>query len=168
MTMRITKDRLKQVLRETRELQNRSVYVGVPSMKATRDEQEKGHEVNNAYIGIIMEFGAPRANIPARPWLVPGVRAAEEKIRQRFKKAAEEIFNGNKSNYEQHLDAAGLQAQNSVKRRIRNVIPPPLSDRTLYARKHRKVAPRQGETPLIDTGKFLNSISYVIRNKGAK
>ena len=57
--------------------------------------------------------------------------------------------------------AAGLIAQNSVRRTLTTAAYRPLSERTLAERRARG---RTGTKPLIDTGQYRNSITYVVRD----
>eukprot|EP01037_Dinobryon_pediforme_P023422 gene23422-24868_t len=62
------------------------VLVGIPDQNAPRsaDEDEarkaSGEPVNNAELGYIHEFGVPEQNIPARPFLIPGITAVKARL----------------------------------------------------------------------------------------
>ena len=51
------------------ELASTAVYVGIPESEDARKEGDVG----NATIGYAMEFGLPANNVPARPFLIPGI-----------------------------------------------------------------------------------------------
>ena len=51
-----------------------------------------------------------------------------------------------------------------VKAYIDNTIAPPLSPRTLYARRHREDRPNDRNRPLRDRDDLYNAITYVIRD----
>ncbi len=163
MSLKVVQDRTAEVLAEIRALADNRVLVGIPSDRAGREEEGL---INNAALGYIHENGSPEANIPARPWLRPGIDKAKEKITARFKLAAKAALNGEPGSSIQHLNAAGLIGQNAARNEIQNGDHLPLSEKTIYRRQHRKVAPRMGERPLIDTGQMRNSVTYVIRKKG--
>lgn len=156
--MKITKDKVAQVLKGIRLLEEESIYVGVPEKN---DERKKG-TITNAHLAAIQEFGWPKGNIPARPFLVPGVRDSEEKVAPHLRKAADAAMERKPSKVRQQYDAAGLIAQNVVRAIINRGINPPLKKSTIAARKRRG---RMGTKPLIDTGQLRNSITYVIRKK---
>lgn len=163
MSIKVTKDNVKQVMREIQDLAANRVLVGIP---ADKTERENGDPINNAMLGYIHENGAPEANIPARPWLHPGINKVRDKIAARAKLAAQAALKGDEGSSMRHLNAMGLIGQNAARNEIQNGDHLPLSEKTLYRRKHRKVAPRMGERPLIDTGQMRNSVTYVIRKKG--
>ncbi len=148
------------------EIATHKVMVGVPASKAQRDDPSEA--INNAEIGYLNEHGAPEANIPARPHLVPGARSIRTEVVRRFKAIGQQALSGDIKAVTRGLHAVGLLGQAAVRKRITDGPFEPLADSTLYARQHRKVAPRQGEKPLIDTGQYRNSITYVIRGKGGK
>lgn len=66
-------------------LGTKTVAIGVPSSKAAR----KGDaEMNNATLAFIHDRGAPDVNIPARPFLEPGIDRARPEVLEILKKAA--------------------------------------------------------------------------------
>lgn len=156
----MTRDAVAQMMRQVQALTKREVLVGIPAENTER--REKGEPINNAILGYIHENGAPKANIPPRPFLIPGVKNAEPKTAKRFEAAAKAALSGNPDGVERNLHAAGLIAQNAVRAVINSGVPPELSERTLEARRRRG---RTGDVPLIDTGQLRNSITYVIRQK---
>lgn len=156
--MTIIKDKVEQVLKGIRLLDDESVYVGIPEKK---DARTKG-KINNAYLGATQEFGSPKHNIPARPFLVPGVRDSEKRVRPQLRKAADAAMEGHHSEVMRRFNSAGMIAQNVVRAVINRGIAPPLKKSTIAARKRRG---RTGAKPLIDTGQLRNSITYVIRKK---
>lgn len=171
-------DRSAKVLGSMRALLRREVLVGIPAENAER--QEKGETLNNATLGYIHENGAPAANTPARPFLVPGVVKAKDQINARFKKAAEAALAGEPAKMLRQLESAGIEAVSSVKNYMDSGISPALSDATLRARAKRGRKGAQAELdsraqgnaegtqlakPLIDTGELRGKITYVVRNK---
>lgn len=159
----VKRDAMADIMKSLHALTGQDVLVGVPSDRAER--KDPGQPVNNAEIGYWQEFGAPGANIPARPHLVPGIERAKPEISAQLRAAAVAGLTGKPGDVLKAMHKAGLIAQNSVQNKIREGLEPELSALTLYKRKHRKVAPRMGEKPLIDTGAYLKSITYVIRKK---
>ncbi|MEX6506963.1 hypothetical protein [Jiella sp. M17.18] len=156
---------MKELFKAISRLDKTRVLVGIPAEKAGRDD---GSPLNNAEIGYIQEFGAPEQNIPARPFLIPGVAGAKEKFTPHLKAAAKLALSGKVENIDVPLHRAGLVAQNAVHNKIEQGPFVPLAPATLYKRKHRKEAPRDGEKPLIDKGELLRSVTYVVtqRRKG--
>lgn len=171
-------DRLKEVLQSINGLVDKQVLIGVPDSTAGR--KDKGAPLSNAEIGYIQETGAPEINLPARPFLVPGVAAAQSKTLPQLQKGVEAALDGDIDAVQRRLSSAGLIAQSSVRKRINSGITPALSEATLRerARRGRKGAKEElarraaGEKPgtelakpLIDTGQLRNSITYVIRKR---
>ncbi|WP_211305489.1 hypothetical protein [Xenorhabdus cabanillasii] len=126
-------------------------------------------------------FRSPRQNIPSRPHLRPGVRSVEDKTTEQLKIAAESVLDGKQDKAEKALNKAGQIAVQGVQRYMTIHDFEPLADLTVAARARRgrkgakaEVKNRQeGGTPnnanakpLIDTGAYRHSITYVVRNKG--
>lgn len=147
-------DGLPDLLRRMAAVAQRDVLVGIPA------GEQRDDGPTNAEIGYQNEFGSPANNIPARPHLIPGVAAVQDKAVARLTQAASAAATGRMSDAERHLHAAGLIAQNSVRRTLTTAAYRPLSERTLAERRARG---RTGTKPLIDTGQYRNSITYVVR-----
>lgn len=135
------------------------VYVGIPADNTNRTDDAP---IGNAAIGYIQETGSPINNIPARPFLVPGIKSVADRLASIFRKAGQNALAGDLDAVQKGLNAAGIVAQSAVKARITAGIPPALAKSTLAARASRGV---NRTKPLIDTGQLLNSITYVIRKK---
>ena len=125
------------------------VMVGIPNDKDSRDGP-----IGNAGLGYIHEFGSALQNIPARPFLYPGVINAAEQISKHMIKAMD-------IGPEVAFNRAGLSAVTSVKKMIRSQEGfEPLAPSTLAAREREGF---KGTKALIHTGQLLNSVTYVIR-----
>lgn len=155
----IVKDGMPALLKGMADLVKSEVLVGIP---AQTTERQDGEPINNATLGYIHENGAPAAGIPARPFLVPGVAAVEDKVAAQLGKAASASLAGDARAVNQRLHAAGMVAESSVKNTINAGVEPKLADSTIAARERRG---RSGTVPLIDTGKLRNSITHVVRRK---
>lgn len=152
--MQMITDALPDLLRRMAAVAQRDVLVGIPS------GEQRDDGPTNAEIGYQNEFGSPANNIPARPHLIPGVAAVQDKAVARLTQAASAAATGRMSDAERHLHAAGLLAQNSVRRTLTTAAYRPLSERTLAERRARG---RTGTKPLIDTGQYRRAITYVVR-----
>ena len=159
--LNVQKDISKNLISDIKKLTKTDVLVGIPAQGSTR--QDDG--ANNALIGYILENGDPERNLPARPFLVPGVDAASEEVGKRLTKAADAALDGRQEAIDTQLRAAGMVAESSVKLTITNGEFAPLSERTLKERKKRG---RSGEKPLIDTGQLRRSVTHIVRKKGQK
>jgi hypothetical protein len=162
------------------QLVTREVLVGVPADKAGRRES---NSPNNAMLAYVHDNGSPAQNIPARPFMTPGIERVKEDIKRELKEGARACLDGSISSGAVHLNRVGIIAQSSIRNRINEGIAPPLSDATLQARiknrtsiqgakkelKRREQGLMPSATaeakPLIATGQLRNSINYVIREK---
>jgi hypothetical protein len=150
-------------LKAQKELRSSQVLVGIPAEKAPRTSEEaKGMPINNAALGYIHNYGMPSQNIPARPFLEPGIKNAGSQITNYFGKAGVAALEGNTSGVLKNLTAAGIVAASSVRAKINSGPFEPLKASTLAAR-HRRG--RTGEKPLIDTAQLLRSISFILRKQ---
>lgn len=147
-----------------KELGKYDLLVGVPADEdRTSGEgstaRDKG-TVNNATLAYIHNTGSPSQNIPARPTLLPGIDDAKDKITGRLKDGAKGALDGSKDRVEKSFMAAGQAAVDAVKRRIRSNTPPPLSPKTLAARRRRG---QRSTRTLVDTAQYLNSHTFVLK-----
>lgn len=158
MTVQIIKDNLKSLLKNIESMSKKSVLIGIPSDKTIRPEVPQ----TNAELGYLHEHGSPARNIPARPFLIPGVKAANENTTKILKEYAGKALQDYKA-IDNGLNAAGLFAQNSVKKYIiAQTNFTPLSAATIAQRKAKGF---KGTKALIRTGQLLNSITYVVKEK---
>jgi len=192
-SVKITKDALPELLRAIKRLTAQEVLVGIPDKNADRPaDPDDPSPPTNATLGYIHEFGVPEQNIPARPFLMPGIAAASDDIIKRMRDGGKAVLRGQPDAVEKAMSKVGLAASNSVKEKITDGPFAPLSLRTIEARANRggKGKGRKGARqyvklmeegvpldvlngadlvrPLIDTGKLRQSITYVVRKKGQK
>lgn len=153
-------DKAQSIVDALKTLANKDVLVGIPESKDERDDGDIG----NAAIGYINENGSPAQNIPQRPHLKPGVKSVEHDFIPHLKAAAQKALEGNAEGAVTSLDRAGTVAANGVKRYITITGFTPLADATIANRLRRG---RTGNKPLIDTGEYRRSITYVVRDKDA-
>lgn len=131
-------------------------------VRAVKEALSSG-QADNALIGYVQEFGDDAKHIPPRPFLIPGVQDAKDKIAAQLAKAGRAAMDGNDAGIAIGFEAAGVVAQNAVRAKITEGPFTPLSARTLQARRAKG---RTGEKPLIDTGALRQSITYAIVSKG--
>ncbi|WP_186205916.1 hypothetical protein [Burkholderia gladioli] len=192
MAVKMTQDNLDAVLKSIAALVQQEVLVGVPDSTAGR--KDDGQPISNAEIGYIMETGSPANNVPARPHLVPGVEHVLPAVTKQLERGVGAALDGKAEKVDQQLHAAGTLAVSSVRLTIRNNIPPPLAPSTVANRyrQRRTQGPRKAEKeyaalidagaqaagmslaeiqsaagiiPLINTGEYLKSITYVVRRR---
>jgi hypothetical protein len=179
----VTRDSVAEVLSAINSLTKNRVLIGIPEETAERDPKD-GDKINNAQLLMVHEFGAPASNIPARPTLIPGVKAYQQRAIERLKiagRAAMDVVGStNPHDISQvqpivgaarssdkpdkavmaQFNAIGLEAVVSVKKQFTEGALAPLKPATIAARKR---AGFEGERPLIRTSDLMRHISYVIR-----
>ena len=154
----VVRDNTAQLQAAIAELTDTELLVGVPSTKAGR----RDGPASNAVIAYVQDNGLPERNIPARPFLRPGIENAMNEITTRLRDAARLAMDGSLEACRRALHAVGLTAQASVRAKITDGPFTPLAESTLAQRRARG---RTGTRPLIDTGQLRNSITYVLRNR---
>lgn len=143
-------------------LDKNQVLVGIPAEKAARSSEEATGPINNAALGYIHDNGSPAANIPARPFLDPGIKTKQEQISGFMGAAGKAALEGKPQLVFKNLTAAGLVAQAGVRMKINTGPFKPLAPATIAARQRRG---RRGTRPLIDTAQLRNAISFIVRKK---
>ncbi len=138
-----------------------SVLVGIPSGSA-KNQRKDEDTFTNANIGFVMEYGAPEINVPARPFLIPGVNSVWSEIQKRLSKGAKKLLTDPSFSVKVLLESTGLMAQNGVQKYMTDAHFVPLSDSTLAARRRKG---RMGTKPLIDTGALRQSITFVVKDE---
>jgi hypothetical protein len=164
------KDRTAEVERAIRSLPEQDVLVGIPAEENPRE----GGGIGNAALGYIHENGAPEVGIPARPWLIPGIRNDRANIAKYLGQAARAALEGKEGLVERALHAAGFSATISVQRKLHTGPFVPLRPGTIAARRRRSAGSsyrRKATTaadvkPLIDTAQMLRAVVHVVRTKG--
>ncbi|MFS8371236.1 hypothetical protein [Acetobacter indonesiensis] len=174
----VSKDGVPALLAAIKDLTLKRVMVGVPAENAERPDEK----ANNALIGYVLETGDPSRNLPARPFLVPGVQSVQEEAERRLEKAGKSALEGRRSDVQAQLTSVGLICAAAVKDKMDTGPFAPLADATLRARirakkggdaaaaeelANRKAGQPPGTElvpPLYDTGNLQNSVAYVIRD----
>lgn len=163
----IEEDNTKKLTSAMQTLGGYEVLVGIPEAYGP---PTPGSTITNAALGYIHETGSPINNIPARPFLRPGVKNSASKWQPKLADAAQAALQGDQGAMLAKLADAGIIASNAVKRTIQAGIPPPLKPDTVRRRRkrspgskyRRKATTPADVTPLIDTGALLRSITYVV------
>jgi hypothetical protein len=168
-------NKAEQMMKDVLELTKMQVLVGVPEEK---DPRETGEDVGNAALAYIHDKGSPLAGIPARPFMDPGIKNAQEIINAEFMKLArKQLEDKDEDTIKKGFTRIGLIAQNSIKK-IFNTSEgfAPLKRATLLGRlRKRKAAKKWTDErreevmislkPLVDTGNLRNAISFVVEEK---
>ncbi len=185
VTSQATFDKMLQGLSQLAKVE---VLVGFPEDTTQRTEDSLDQSVTNASLGYIHDQGAPEANIPARPFMLPGMAAAQDAITDKLVQTMKAVSqNRGVSVIERGLTQAGLLAKLSIQNTINEGIPPPLAPATIRGRaRARQTTTRRaselqymhlqgqgidedflqgalGIKPLVNTGELRNAVNYVIR-----
>jgi len=158
ININITVDNLRQFDAALQLLKRKQVLAGVPEAKARR----KGEPINNATLAAIHDKGSPSQNIPARPFMEPGIKSVGAQIEQKLLTAGQAVLDGDSVKTEKALQAVGLIAQNGLRTRVNSNIPPALKPATLAARRRRG---RTGTRTLVSGGELRNSLTYAVKDK---
>lgn len=185
----ITKDRVNVVIGAITQLVGKQVLVGIPEANGARQNDESTDHPTNALLGYVHENGSPRRNIPARPFLVPGVHKAINAYMPHLRGAASAALDAKPEIADKELVSAGLIAEASAKREITTGNFVPLKPETVAWRflqrgtKTRRaseeryldlidqgVSPADAQSaagirPLINTGQLRQAITSVVRKK---
>ena len=139
------------------------LLVGIPG-DSTREPEpgQKGAPISNGALGYILEHGDDEHNLPARPFLVPGVRAAMPEITKGMHRAAVGALSGKPAEIKSGFDQAGLAAQVSVKMTMKAGPFAPLAVSTIEARARRR-NPETGK--LLRDGRSEDARSYLKLSK---
>lgn len=163
-TVTIDVDKRKALKAALERMRKTAVYVGIPA----DSEQEKRPDnapITNSQLGYIHEYGSPAANIPARPFLRPGVQKVEGSLRKTMKRAATAALAEDEAGFEREMETVALKAETSVKDYMTSGEFEPLAPSTIKKRKSKiKKLGSEDMTikPLIDTGSLRNSIAGVV------
>ena len=176
------------------QLAKTEVLVGFPesTTEQGRDSvRDKG--ITNAALAYIHDNGMPEQNIPARPFMLPGVTSVQDAITDRLVVTMKAVSHGKElSVVEKGLIGAGQKAVDGIKAKITEGIPPPLAPSTIQGRarsrgtKGRRDAEEQymhlqgqgidedflqgalGIIPLINTGAMRDAVTFVIRERSKR
>ena len=152
-----TVDNMGKFLASVKAMTATRCLVGIPAEKAPRKEDP----INNAALGYIFEFGSTAANIPARPVLIPGVKAVQKETVADLKTGAFNAFK-NPEAIKIAFNRVGLRAAAAVKKAVIALGDYPADSKTVAARKRKGF---KGIAIERVTGSFINSFTYVIRGK---
>lgn len=163
--------RVKELNSSLRKLKGSLVMVGIA--KGSDKDKRKDGGIDNSDLGWIHENGSPSRNIPARPFLRPGVKEGSEKICSQMEAAMRAALKDDKTAMKAHLERAGMVAVSSVKSYMQTASFAPLADSTLRNRhRSRKTKSRRTNEllgkdvrPLINTGALQQSIDYYVEDE---
>lgn len=183
--VKVTRGMLEELRAQLEKLTQVEVLVGFPQDTSERTEDSLDAKVTNATIAYAMDNGMPERNVPARPFMYPGIENAVPAVTAKMMQMAVAVSQMRYAAADQGWHQVGLIAATSIKMKINEGIPPPLANSTLRSRLARHPS-RQGEKkelanraaglpagvgdakPLVDTGQLRNAVNYTIRLKTAR
>lgn len=147
ISVRVTEDRVDQLLDSIQDLTRKRVAIGLVGGRRETN-------LTNMQLALTMEYGSPARNIPARPFLRPGVQDAAKAIAPLARVGALAAVDGHGRVVDSALNAIGEEAVRSIKRKIAMGPFVPLKPRTVRRKGHSQ--------PLIDTHQMINSIVHQV------
>ena len=85
-------------------LRNTTLMVGIPEANGPR----RDGPASNAVIGYVQEYGDAARNLPARPFLIPGVHRMDSQIQSSLKAAGKAALEGDKAEVKAIMTRLGL------------------------------------------------------------
>ena len=123
-----------------------------------------------ALVAICNEFGTSRA--PARPFVRPAIAANGDRWLLHLAKGVKQALDGKIASVNTALHLLGLEIVGDLKDSIMRVWSPPLSPRTVAARRSKWNNARKGNfqaalyKPLVDTAHMINTTNYRVVGGG--
>lgn len=111
--------------------------------------QHEDDGISNAQLGAVMEFGTDNGNIPARPWLNPGVASGNQEYIKIIADGLED-----QQPMVQILETVGVVAVAKVQQYMVDLRTPPNAPQT--------IARKGSSNPLIDTGALRQSVTHKV------
>lgn len=120
-----------------------------------------------AMVAIVQEFGSTKRKIPPRPYMRVAQAAHEQEWKLTARKLAQAVALGQVPP-DALMKGVTMAAEGAIRQEIAKVLTPPLSERTIAARKRRlakgtKIKGKGIEKPLVDTGVMLNTLSSQVK-----
>jgi len=142
--IKIEADYVQKLSDQIESLVGKEVFIGIPA-----DAEERPGEISNAALGYLFETGSPATNMPARPWLAPGVMESRQQWMPYLNAAASaavqiSLTGSDERAVDNNLQKAAQAAVSGIKRRVRSKLPPPLKPATIAARWRRHQSRRAG------------------------
>ena len=176
-------DRLNSLLRQLRTQRGKAVSIEVGFFESAR--YEDGTSVPT--VAAIHQFGAPNRNIPARPYFTNAMEHIEREVRRMvlgdLRQQTRALGTGGAVRAPRIddglLNQIGAKAAGIIQQSIVDISRPPLSQKTIEARRNRGKGKRRtkgrgrrvrvsasglGPTPLIDTGFLRRSVTWKVRS----
>lgn len=158
-TLVVVEDNTKAIRKIIDSFKRDAVLVGIPEGDASRTDGG----ISNAALLFINNFGSPLNNIPPRPVMEIGIRRAQERVAEEYRKAMGNIWRRGLSALDLAHERVGFIASQEIKNVINQQIEiEPPAESTIRSRKAQGFS---GTKSLIVTAQLRNAITYVV-NKG--
>jgi hypothetical protein len=154
LTIRVEEDRFEEAFSHAQIADEFEVAIGFPEDTAARDGTE---EINNPTLAAILEHGSPANNLPARPFVEPGLETGRDRLARIMELGIQRTLDGDENGIAWALETAGVEGVSLVQRKM---IQGPFAPNAPSTIKRKK-----SSRPLIDTGQLRQSVSYVVRAK---
>lgn len=168
MSVKVIGPGMSLIARAVLAMSRERVLIGIPADGPARSEP---NAPSNAVLGYVMETGSPAHNIPARPFLVPGIRDAQPAAVGILKQSAVNALKdvaalkttaANGGAVAQGLEAVGAVGRDAVKAKIDSGPFKALAPRTIAGRRARG---NTGTDPLKDTLQLQQAVTYRVVEK---
>lgn len=144
------------------------IYVGIA--KGSKGDTRDDGAPPNSDLGYIHEHGSPAANIPPRPFLVPGVKGARDQIVKGLRAAMKAALKGDEKACDGLMERTGKKTVIAVKSYMQTADFAPLKPATIRNRNRsrqtigKRENEQQGEgiRPLINTGALHDAIDFTV------
>jgi len=158
---------MKILLSAIKNLENKELRVGW----FEKSKYENGMPV--AQVAVSNEYGNPKKNVPARPFMRPAVAQNETDWKKTTQDGAKKVLS-KEFTINQVLDLLGFQVEGDIKKAIKSVYSPALAEKTILARiaRNKKLSGIKGRIeepdlgnitkPLIDTKVMFNTVTHEI------
>lgn len=155
-----TVSKVKGLEKAFKKLKQTAIYVGIPY--GSKGDARNDSPITNSQLGFIHERGSPSANIPARPFLGPGVESVIDDLRAGMQASAKAIIAEDESGFDAELEKTAIRAVSGVKDYMSSAHFVPLAPATVRARRKKIKSDDQTIKPLIDTGSLRDAIDGVV------
>ena len=137
------------------------ILVGFKSGDMHEDKKGK-NQIDMADLARIQHFGAK--NIPARPFLEDGVLSEKREIKDAMAKEVRKAISSNNANW----DKVGTKAVGAVNLLVRSDYFKERVPNAPATIRRKTVDGKIGDTPLIDTGRMMQSLCYTVNGEDFK
>ena len=142
---------LREIMAEFKELSSQTVRIGIQSK-----EKDSTGKQSLAKVAAQNEFGNPQKRIPSRPFMRQAFDKNVTKISEMGKKLAGLLMK-RKMKSQQALELWGQEMETNIKNEIIRGDFVPNAPYT--------IAKKKSDKPLIDTGRMLGSVRYVVKKR---